>query len=99
VIPTIFPFAECQAKLAARWLAGDWAVPPVPEMEAEIRRDERRQTRQFVPRERHTMEVGYNTYEYDLRKRVLRAGQTRARAGARSGVGSGVGSGAGSGAG
>jgi len=103
VIPTIFPFAECQAKLAARWLAGDWALPPVPEMEAEIRRDERRQTRQFVPRERHTMEVDYNTYEYDLRKRVLRAGQTRARAGAgagaRSGVGSGVGSGAGSGAG
>jgi cation diffusion facilitator CzcD-associated flavoprotein CzcO len=96
VIPTIFPFAECQAKLAARWLAGDWALPPVPEMEAEIRRDERRQTRQFVPRESHTMEVDYNTYEYDLRKRVLRAGQTRARAGAGAGARSGVGSGAGS---
>ena len=41
-IPTIFPFAECQAKLAARWLAGDWALPERrAEMEAEIRRDER----------------------------------------------------------
>ena len=29
-IPTIFPFAECQAKLAARWLAGDWALPAQP---------------------------------------------------------------------
>ena len=29
-IPTIFPFAECQSKLAARWLTGDWAPPPPP---------------------------------------------------------------------
>ena len=26
-IPTIFPFAECQAKLVGRWLGGDWAPP------------------------------------------------------------------------
>ena len=26
-IPTIFPFAELQSKLAARWLSGDWAPP------------------------------------------------------------------------
>ena len=26
-IPTIFPFAECQSKLAGRWLVGDWALP------------------------------------------------------------------------
>ena len=28
-IPTIFPFAELQSKLAARWLSGDWAPPPM----------------------------------------------------------------------
>src|SRR5205823_2929204 len=32
-IPTIFPFAECQAKLAGRWLAGDWALPSPNEMQ------------------------------------------------------------------
>ena len=37
-IPTIFPFAEAQAKLAARWLAGDWAPPSPADMEAEIQR-------------------------------------------------------------
>jgi hypothetical protein len=79
-IPTIFPFAECQSKLAARWLAGEWALPPRPEMEAEIGRDERLHVRHFSARQRHTMEVDYPFYEYDLRKRVLPAGLARAQA-------------------
>ncbi len=78
-IPTIFPFAECQAKLAGRWLGGDWALPPVHEMQAEIRRDEKRHTKQFTPRPRHTMELDYWVYEHDLRTRVVPAGQRRAR--------------------
>jgi hypothetical protein len=36
-IPTIFPFAECQSKLAARWLGGNWALPTRAELEAEMR--------------------------------------------------------------
>ena len=79
-VPTIFPFAEKQAKLAARWLAGDWALPAPAEMEAEIGRDERQQVRHFIDRPRHRMEVDYYLYEYDLRKRVVPAGQARARA-------------------
>ncbi len=78
-IPTIFPFAECQAKLAARWLAGDWALPPVSEMAFEMRRDVRRHGH-WVERQRHTIELDYYVYEYDLRKRVLPAGRERARA-------------------
>jgi hypothetical protein len=79
-VPTIFPFAECQAKLAARWLAGDWALPPQAEMDAEISRDERRYTRHFSSRPRHTMQVDYYVYEHDLRTRVVPAGQQRASA-------------------
>jgi cation diffusion facilitator CzcD-associated flavoprotein CzcO len=79
-VPTIFPFAEVQAKLAARWLAGDWALPTPDEMEAEMRRDERLHVRHFSNRPRHTMEVDYYLYDHDLRKRVLPAGQARARA-------------------
>lgn len=82
-IPTIFPFAECQAKLAARWLAGDWTPPDRAEMEAEIRRDEERHVAHYSSRQRHTMQLDYYTYEYDLRKHVLPAGRERARAGAR----------------
>jgi hypothetical protein len=79
-VPTIFPFAEIQAKLAARWLAGDWALPSPEVMEAEMRRDERLHVRHFSSRPRHTMEVDYYLYDHDLRKRVLPAGQERARA-------------------
>jgi cation diffusion facilitator CzcD-associated flavoprotein CzcO len=80
-IPTIFPFAECQAKLAGRWLGGDWALPSPADMAREIRRDERRHMRHYSSRPRHTMQVDYYLYEHDLRKRVIPAGQARARAG------------------
>ena len=83
-IPTIFPFAECQSKLAARWLAGDWALPSPAEMEAEIQRDEQRFVKHFSPRPRHTMQLDYYVYEHDLRKRVIPAGQERARSADRS---------------
>jgi cation diffusion facilitator CzcD-associated flavoprotein CzcO len=78
-IPTIFPFAECQSKLAARWLAGDWALPPQAEMEREIARDERRFVKHFNPRPRHTMQLDYYVYEHDLQKRVIPEGQVRAQ--------------------
>ncbi len=84
-IPTIFPFAEAQAKLAARWLAGDWAPPSPPEMEAEIRADHRRHGA-WTDRPRHKMELDFYVYEYDLNKRVLPQGRERARRAA--GVGS-----------
>jgi len=78
-IPTIFPFAECQSKLAGRWLASDWALPSPDQMEAEIRRDEQRYLRHYNQRPRHTMQLDYYVYEYDLRKRVIPEGQERAR--------------------
>ena len=86
-IPTIFPFAECQAKLAARWLAGDWALPGREEMEAEIRRDERLHMRHYSSRQRHTMQLDYYLYEYDLRKRVIPAGRERAQGAASAAYG------------
>ena len=79
-IPTIFPFAECQAKLAGMWLAGQWALPSEGEMRAEIRRDERRYVKHFSSRPRHTMQLDYYVYEHDLRTRVIPAGRQRALA-------------------
>jgi hypothetical protein len=78
-IPTIFPFAECQSKLAGRWLGGNWAPPSPAEMERQIREDERRHLRQYTDRPRHTMQLDYYLYEHDLRTRVIPGGQERAR--------------------
>jgi cation diffusion facilitator CzcD-associated flavoprotein CzcO len=77
-IPTIFPFAECQSKLAGRWLGGDWGLPTATDMAAEIRRDERRDVRHYADRPRHTMQLDYYVYEHDLRTRAIPAGQKRA---------------------
>jgi len=84
-IPTIFPFAELQSKLAARWLAGDWAPPPAAEMEAEIKRDDAFHTAHFTNKPRHTMQLEWYSYERELLTRTIPAGQARARAGARTG--------------
>jgi cation diffusion facilitator CzcD-associated flavoprotein CzcO len=78
-IPTIFPFAECQSKLAGRWLAGDWALPSPAEMQREIQRDERRFVKHYNRRPRHTMQLDFYVYEHDLRSQVIPQGQERAR--------------------
>lgn len=87
-LPTIFPFAECQAKLAARWLAGDWAPPPATEMERAIAADEKAYRGHYAERQRHTMQLDYYIYEHDLRKRVLPEGRERARQAAAAAAGS-----------
>jgi cation diffusion facilitator CzcD-associated flavoprotein CzcO len=84
-IPTIFPFAELQSKLAARWLAGDWAPPPRAQMEEEIVRDEALHTAHFVDKPRHTMQLEWYTFEHELKTRTIPAGQARAREGAPTG--------------
>jgi hypothetical protein len=84
-IPTIFPFSELQSKLAARWLAGEWAPPARHEMEAEIARDEAFHLGHFVDKPRHTMQLEWYTFAHELRTRSIPAGQARARAGAPTG--------------
>jgi thioredoxin reductase len=84
-IPTIFPFAELQAKVAARWLSGDWAPPSREQMEEEIVRDEALHMRHFVNKPRHTMQLEWYTFEHELLTRTIPAGRARARAGAATG--------------
>jgi hypothetical protein len=48
-------------------------------MDREIHRDERRFMKHYSKRPRHTMQLDYYVYEYDLRKRVIPEGQERAR--------------------
>jgi hypothetical protein len=85
-IPTIFPFAELQSKLAARWLAGDWAPPSPTEMLEEIERDEAFHLGHFTAKPRHTMQLEWYSFEHELKTRSIPRGQERARAGARTGA-------------
>jgi hypothetical protein len=84
-IPTIFPFAELQSKLAARWLSGDWAPPTEAEMEREIVTDEAFHKGHFVDKPRHTMQLEWYSYKRELEHRTIPRGQQRARSGAPTG--------------
>jgi cation diffusion facilitator CzcD-associated flavoprotein CzcO len=81
-LPTLFPFCEFQSKLAARWLAGEWAPPSAETMQEEIRRDEARFTGHYGKRQRHTMQVDYYVYEYEMNRKLIPSGLRRAQAGA-----------------
>jgi hypothetical protein len=80
-IPTIFPFAECQSGLLAAWLAGEWALPTVPDMERETAADHRRFTSNYTPRPRHTMMHYTAVYNREIQRKVLPAGRRRAEQG------------------
>ncbi|MCW2785769.1 MAG: monooxygenase [Marmoricola sp.] len=77
--PTLFPFVECQARLVAAHLIGEYALPTVPEMEAVIKSDEARYIGHVLKTPRHTQQVDYFIYEEDLRAREIPAGRRRAR--------------------
>ena len=80
-IPTLFPFVELQSKLVARYVGGDYALPPIAEMEETIRRDESIHTANYSDRPRHTMEIEWYTYEHDIWNREIPAGRERAEQG------------------
>ena len=68
-------------KFLARWLGGEWALPPVEDMEREIAADDARFIAHFNNRPRHTMQTDATVYEYELERKVLPAGRERAERG------------------
>jgi cation diffusion facilitator CzcD-associated flavoprotein CzcO len=78
VIPTLFPFVELQAKVAAQWLEGTFALPTESEMLGEIARDDERNVGHYGRRQRHTMQLDYYLYRHEMTKKVVPAGLKRA---------------------
>jgi len=76
-LPTLFPFVECQARLAAAYLAGTYRPPVEAHMHRTIEADERKYVGHFADKPRHTQQVDYYDYERDMRKRELPAGRRR----------------------
>lgn len=73
------PIAEAQGRWVAAYLRGEYHLPPLAAMEADIRREQARLRRGYVTSKRHTIEVDFDDYLYALRKE-LKAGARRARA-------------------
>lgn len=76
-VPTLFPFVECQARLAAAYLAGTYRPPSETEMQRTIVADQRKYVGHFADKPRHTQQVDYWDYERNMRKRELPAGRRR----------------------
>jgi cation diffusion facilitator CzcD-associated flavoprotein CzcO len=79
-IGAVMPLAEAQSRWIARILRGEYAFPPEEELRARMRRDHERNRRRFYASPRHTMEVDFDRFLWDLRGEMRRGGR-RARAG------------------
>jgi dimethylaniline monooxygenase (N-oxide forming) len=75
----IMPLAEAQGTWVGDYLAGDYALPPTAEMQADIDADQAAMRARYVASKRHTIQVDYDDYLFDLAKE-RRAGAARARA-------------------
>jgi cation diffusion facilitator CzcD-associated flavoprotein CzcO len=78
-IPTLFPFVECQAHLAARYFAGTYRTPSVDEMYAAIARDDKRDRGHMNDRPRHTQQMDTGIYNDDIHRKEIPAGVVRAQ--------------------
>jgi dimethylaniline monooxygenase (N-oxide forming) len=74
----IMPLAEAQGKWVARFLRGEYALPPRAEMERRIAEDTARMKTRYVKSKRHTMQVDFDDYLADLAKEIRR-GEKRAK--------------------
>lgn len=77
-VPSIIKFVEIQTPWLAAYIAGDYALPPEPQMRQIIAKDEAFYGGEYVKTKRHTIQVDNYLYQWDLRKEWKR-GQARAR--------------------
>ncbi len=72
------PLAEAQGRWVASYLRGEYHLPARRAMERDMYRERERMLKRYVASKRHTMQVDFDNYLYNLRKE-LKAGATRAR--------------------
>ncbi len=73
----IMPLAEAQGRWIAEYLRGEYHLPSVAAMQADIRREQARMRKRYVASKRHTIQVDFDRYLHDLR-RERRRGHARA---------------------
>jgi hypothetical protein len=75
----IMPLAEAQGRWLADYLGGRYHLPPRRALEADIRRESARTRKRYVASKRHTIQVDFDRYLFEL-DRERRRGTARARA-------------------
>ncbi len=75
----IMPLAEAQGAWVGDYLEGDYELPDEAAMRADIEADQRAMRERYVASKRHTIQVDYDDYLYEL-ARERQAGAARARA-------------------
>jgi dimethylaniline monooxygenase (N-oxide forming) len=78
-IGAIMPLAEAQSRLLADYLRGAYRLPSHGRMLADIRRENAAMRKRYVASKRHTIQVDFDRYLYEL-GREARRGEARARA-------------------
>jgi dimethylaniline monooxygenase (N-oxide forming) len=74
----IMPLAEAQGRWVAAYLRGEYHLPAPAAMRADMEREREQMFKRYVASARHTMQVDFDNYLYDLAKE-LRRGADRAR--------------------
>ena len=78
-IGAIMPLAEAQGRLLADYLRGAYRLPSRRRMHADIRRESAAMRKRYVASQRHTIQVDFDRYLFEL-ERERRRGEARARA-------------------
>jgi cation diffusion facilitator CzcD-associated flavoprotein CzcO len=78
----IMPIAEAQGKWIAQYLTGKYKLPSKANMRRVMREDREEMFDRYVGSTRHTMQVDFDDYLWDI-KREVRRGQKRAKRGGR----------------
>jgi len=73
------PLAAAQGEWIARYLLGEYALPDSAAVRSDMERERARMFKRYVASKRHTMQVDFDDYLYDL-ERELAQGADRARA-------------------
>ena len=73
------PLAEAQGRWIAAYLRGEYHLPSPAELRDDIARERERMFKRYVASKRHTMQVDFDRYLYEL-SREMRRGAERARA-------------------
>lgn len=74
----IMPLAEAQSKWLAKYIKGEYVLPPQPEMRRMMEAERKKMFSRYVPSKRHTMQVDFDDYLDDMAKEIAR-GLKRAR--------------------
>ena len=64
----VWPYSDLQAKLAANYIAGRWALPKNLAELAE--KDAEHVSREFLQAKRHSIEVHAHEFERDLKRQI-----------------------------